>query len=386
MSLLCAQSFPYTRDSTPATQGSARAAFLNQALWPTLTTIRIYFFPLPPANELQQMSWQAPILPPANPNLPGYNPKDFLDPLYDTLQNKVDPISLVKSVVEQRIAPLVGLTFTYTNDITQSDIRIIFGPQYGCSSVVGNTRSIRFADRQQPTMTYGWFDVATVIHEFCHALGMIHEHQNPQENPIQWNREAVYCYYRYTQGWDIEKINQNVINAYQLDQTNGSNYDEDSIMIYPFNKTLECRLCKPLDDTDSSQCPGRTLPTTLNDLEVKPIYKLSPTDIRWLQIMYPKDGKRDMTLIRNLDKEVTDSPNAPPPSGPSPPYVPPWLDQANLNQQASKIMDLLRKNFKPILFIALGIVIFYVLWSASQSGSGNSATARTYATRRQSTL
>jgi hypothetical protein len=383
MSLLCAQSFPYARDTAPATQGSARAAFLNQALWPTLTTIRIYFFPLPPANELQQMEWQTPLLPPASPSLPGYDPNNFLDPLYATLQNRVDPITLVKSVVEERLAPLVGLTFTYTNDIIQSDIRIIFGPQYGCSSVVGNTRSIRFADRQQPTMTFGWFDVATVIHEFCHALGMIHEHQNPQNNPIQWNREAIYCYYRLTQGWDIEKINQNVINAYQLEQTNGSNYDEDSIMIYPFNKTLSCKLCKPLDDADSSRCPERILPTTLNNLEVKPIYKLSPTDIRWLEIMYPKDGERDMTLIRNLDKSVENVEGAPPSpnGGPSSPFAPQWLNQTNLNQVAGKVMDFLRKNFKPILFITLGLVALYVLWAVSAT-SQNAVIARMPAARR----
>jgi hypothetical protein len=374
MSLLCAQSFPYAQN-TPTTQGSQRAAFLNQALWPTLTTIRIYFFPLPPASELQQMSWQAPLLAPTNPNNPGYNPKDFLDPLYETLQNKVDPITLVKRVVEQRIAPLVGLTFVYSNDITQSDIRIIFGPQYGCSSIVGNTRFIRVADRQQPTMTYGWFDVATVIHEFCHALGMIHEHQNPQNNPIQWNREAIYCYYRDTQGWDIPKIDQNVINAYQLDQTNGSNYDEDSIMIYPFNKTLACRLCEPLNDNNPTMCSSRTMNTTLNNMEVKPIYKLSPTDTRWLQIMYPKDGKRDLTLIRNLSKDVEDVPGAPP-YGPPSSYIPQWINQAELKNQLTKVTEFLRKHFKTILYVSLGLVAVYVLWS-SVSATRPGITART---------
>lgn len=382
MSLLCAQSFPYAKTTASTTPGGQRAAFLNQALWPTLTTIRIYFFPLPPANELQKMSWQAPLLPPADPRNPGYNPKDFVDPLYDTLQEKVDPITLVKRVVEERLAPLVGLTFTYTNDITQSDIRIIFGPQYGCSSIVGNTRYIRPADRQQPTMTFGWFDVATVIHEFCHALGMIHEHQNPQNNPIQWNREAIYCYYRFTQGWDIEKINQNVLNAYQLDQTNGSNYDEDSIMIYPFEKTLTCRYCKPLDDTDNTMCSPRMMPTTLNNMEVRPIYKMSPTDIRWLQIMYPKDGKRDLTLIRNISKDVEDVPGAPGPSPPSP-YIPEWLNQENVRHQLEKVLFYVRSNFKTILLVLVGLVAVYVLWW--RSAAQPAVTARMPARRPQPT-
>ena len=36
----------------------------------------------------------------------------------------------------------------------------------------------------------------TIIHEFGHALGMIHEHQNPLNNSLQWNTDKVYQTFR----------------------------------------------------------------------------------------------------------------------------------------------------------------------------------------------
>lgn len=353
MSLLCAQSYPPTSSEPGKGQ---RAVFLSNVLWPPLTTIKIYFFPLPNAQALSQMRWQTPILPPRTAN---FDPADFLDPLYETIQGKVDPITLVRTVVQERIQPLVGVSFAYTENIEESDIRIVFGPQYGCSSIVGYTRGIRGAQKLQETMTYGWFDVATVIHEFCHALGMIHEHQNPLENPIQWNEEAILCYFRETQGWDIEKVRQNIINAYRLDQTNGSKYDEDSIMIYSFNKTLPCTLCEPFNDTNQAKCAQRMLPATLNGAEVRPIYKLSPTDMRWLQIMYPKDGKRDMNEIRTMITDVTDVPNLPGDEGDEKPL---WLQQANLTGQS--IREFIQRNGKKIVWIIGGLIVLYLVVKA----------------------
>ena len=31
-------------------------------------------------------------------------------------------------------------------------------------------------------MNFSWFDVPTILHEFCHALGMMHEHNNTDIN------------------------------------------------------------------------------------------------------------------------------------------------------------------------------------------------------------
>ncbi|WP_163398488.1 hypothetical protein [Flavobacterium fluviatile] len=77
-------------------------------------------------------------------------------------------------------------------------------------SNIGN-RCYKIA-QNSPSMNFGWFDNNTsdeefsrvVIHEFGHALGFVHEHQNPT-SPIQWNVAEVYNYYALA-GWDKEKL------------------------------------------------------------------------------------------------------------------------------------------------------------------------------------
>ena len=41
------------------------------------------------------------------------------------------------------------------------------------------------------TMNLGFVDRATVLHEFGHALGLIHEHQSPFNDDFRWNWEKV---------------------------------------------------------------------------------------------------------------------------------------------------------------------------------------------------
>jgi hypothetical protein len=92
-----------------------------------------------------------------------------------------------------------------------------------------------------PTMNFGWFTPATpndelqrvVLHEFGHALGLIHEHQSPVAE-IPWNREAVYEYYAGPPNyWSVEQVNTNIFQRYEHDQANSSAFDPASIMLYP---------------------------------------------------------------------------------------------------------------------------------------------------------
>ena len=41
------------------------------------------------------------------------------------------------------------------------------------------------------TMNLGYVDRPTVLHEFGHSLGLIHEHQSPFPGGFEWNREEV---------------------------------------------------------------------------------------------------------------------------------------------------------------------------------------------------
>ncbi len=122
-----------------------------------------------------------------------------------------------------------------------------------------------------------WEPGATVVHEFCHALGMLHEHQNNLfgSNKIQLNEDAVIDYYANQNGGNRilakEIATINVIEWYnKRSDYEGSRYDPLSIMLYP------------LPDTFIK--PGYKNPTDGN-------FTLSKLDKRWLYKEYPLDSR-----------------------------------------------------------------------------------------------
>jgi hypothetical protein len=72
----------------------------------------------------------------------------------------------------------------------------------------------------------------TVLHEFGHALGLLHEHFSPLSG-ISWNKDSVYSDLSNAMGWDKETVDLNIFQQYKLSYTNGTVYDEMSIMEYP---------------------------------------------------------------------------------------------------------------------------------------------------------
>jgi hypothetical protein len=99
--------------------------------------------------------------------------------------------------------------------------------------------------KDKPTMNYGWLKSSTppielrrvVLHEFGHALGLIHEHQNPAGG-IPWNRQAVYkALSGPPNNWDTATIDRNMFDAWATkDETNFTEVDPKSIMMYPIPK------------------------------------------------------------------------------------------------------------------------------------------------------
>jgi len=136
----------------------------------------------------------------------------------------------------------IKLDFTATK--ANAQIRISFVADDGSWSYIG-TDCLGIA-KTKPTMNFGWLKDDTdateyervVVHEFGHALGAIHEHQNP-EGGIQWNLPAVYKYFAGPPNfWSKEDTDINVVQKYSVTQLNASKFDPDSIMLYHFDGAL----------------------------------------------------------------------------------------------------------------------------------------------------
>lgn len=125
----------------------------------------------------------------------------------------------------------------------QADIRVSFVQNGSSWSVIG--KQALQVSQNQATMNFGWLNDRTpdyefrrtILHEFGHALGLLHEHQNPSGG-IPWDEEAVYTHYRQTQGWDAQTTYANVIQKASRNATQFSTYDPRSIMHYPVSGSL----------------------------------------------------------------------------------------------------------------------------------------------------
>jgi len=127
-----------------------------------------------------------------------------------------------------------NLTFEFDN-APNAEIRITFDSSDGAWSYIGTDASS--IPTNQPTMNLGFLDGGTAAHEFGHAIGLAHEHQNPAGG-IEWNEEVVL---RDLMGppnnWTPDETRHNVLNKYSADQIRGTDFDRDSIMLYFFPDT-----------------------------------------------------------------------------------------------------------------------------------------------------
>jgi hypothetical protein len=146
-------------------------------------------------------------------------------------------------VVQERVATIAqewtryaNLKFAFGND-PDAEIRITFNPNIGSWSYLG-TDSTLPGLRGRASMNLGWLHAGAsateyrrvVLHEFGHALGLIHEHLSPAAS-IPWDVAAVMRFYRQTNGWSDEYIRSNVLDPLVVDRN--TPFDPRSIMLYP---------------------------------------------------------------------------------------------------------------------------------------------------------
>jgi hypothetical protein len=163
-----------------------------------------------------------------------------------------------------------GLPFVFVEN-EPSDIRVSFTPSGRSWSYIGN--SAEYINNSKATMNFGWFDEHSttevefrraILHEFGHALGLIHEHQSP-EALIHWNKPKVYKYYEENYGWNENVVDDNIFKKYSETQTQYTAYDPTSIMQYPIPTEFT---------TDGTSVGWNT--------------SLSSTDIAFISKKYPK--------------------------------------------------------------------------------------------------
>jgi hypothetical protein len=159
-----------------------------------------------------------------------------------------------------------------------AELRVSFAQRGSWSYIGMDALSI---EQSNPTINFGWLTPASeqeeinrvVVHEFGHALGCIHEHQNPAAE-IPWNKEAVYRYYAGPpNNWSREQVDLNLFDKYDRTITQFSEFDPQSIMLYPIPKEH-----------------------ALGGFEVGWNKQLSPLDKQFIGQLYPKAVKQTATL------------------------------------------------------------------------------------------
>lgn len=116
-----------------------------------------------------------------------------------------------------------------------------------------------------------------VVHEFGHALGLLHEQSYP--GAVKWKKtDSVYRYYKETQGWDREQVDFNVFEVANQFYTNGTRYDPKSIMHYSINSW-----------------------ETTNGYAVDQNNELSAGDKALIAALYPRDKKESSLIVPKVD-------------------------------------------------------------------------------------
>lgn len=148
-----------------------------------------------------------------------------------TLQNEI-------KVFAKEWEKYANVKFVFVSN-GNSNVRINLDSKGGQNSLIGTLANS--VSQSEETMNLDTTDFINdqiikriVLHEFGHVLGLLHEHFSPISG-ISWNKDSVYEDLYKSVGWKKEKVDENIFQVYKLSYTNGTLYDNLSIMEYPIS-------------------------------------------------------------------------------------------------------------------------------------------------------
>ena len=177
-----------------------------------------------------------------------------------------------------------------------SEIRIGFSEPGYWSYIGHDSISPYLISHNLTSMNFAGFDssppaepqfTGAVLHEWGHALGLHHEHQNPAGGcDAEYDWPKLYAYYQSNYGWDKSKVDAN-LRSLSADRSafDWSNQDPNSNMIYASDPNF-------LKNGTSSPCYFHA-----NN-------SLSALDIVGIERTYPKGGAATALQLQSVTLPV----------------------------------------------------------------------------------
>lgn len=144
-------------------------------------------------------------------------------------------VKQVQDILTNSAFPFVNLNFIFVGqEVAKPNIRIVLGASSNFSGGV----TIGIGTEFSITNIYA-FNQGTILHEFAHALGRFHEHQNPDSsNPLNFITDKVYTYYKDKMGWDKATVDSQILQTLPIELVSTLPFDYNSIMNYDIPSNL----------------------------------------------------------------------------------------------------------------------------------------------------
>lgn len=260
----------------------------EEDLWPNGSTIRIYFDMTP--EEASDFTWGQDtwLVAKAKELYRGdYIWKGQKDPIQiEAYGSSLSFPQIFHRVIKERIAPLVHLRFQFVDNIEESDVRVGWADDdadyYGVSAFPAEHKALNAVGLRGKTVRFlrTAVDVAVILHELGHTLGMHHEFTNPNRDAtgkpqplfLQENVEMMTglpSIYTSKQLTDVEMYNATAYDPYSIMHYTIPGY------LWGYNRKTKTTGFVQL---------------TVDGRSIMANSQLSEMDKKWLQETYPGGG------------------------------------------------------------------------------------------------